>query len=387
VIFLEYISYGRQCIEDDDIAAVVETLKSDFLTCGPKIAEFERDLAAVTGARYAVAVANGTAALHIAALALGLGTGDEVITSPLTFAASANCVLYCGATPVFADICPDTMLLDIEDLRKKITPKTKAIIPVHYGGELCNMDEFTKLAQEFNLSLIQDCAHSLGGKTCGKAQGEYDGMQIWSFHPVKTITTAEGGAVTTNNEELYKKLLRLRTHGITRDKSQYVGEDAPWHYEMHDLGFNYRLTDIQCALGITQLKKLDRFVKRRQEIVNMYNHAFAELPLQIQQTPAWSTPARHLYTIRLNEKQRRREVFDALLAKNIGVNVHYIPTYLMPHYKNIGYKAGICPVAEDAFERMITLPLHPQLSDEQVEYVINCVRNTLFPSPPLSFPM
>lgn len=375
---MDFISYGRQCIEDDDIAAVVEALKSDYLTAGPKIAEFEKAFAEEVGAKYAVAVSNGTAALHIAALALGLGIGDEVITTPLTFAASANCVLYCSATPVFADINPDTMLLDIEKVREKITSKTKAIIPVHYGGELCNMDAFSELAREHNLAIIQDCAHSLGGKTCGKAQGEYPGMQIWSFHPVKIITTGEGGAVTTNDESLYKKLLRLRTHGITRDTTQYVNDNkGGWYYEMLDLGFNYRLTDIQCALGISQLKKLNRFLQRRREIVERYNEAFVNSPLKIQHTPKWSTPARHLYTIRLNEEHRRREVFDSLLAKNIGVNVHYIPTYLLPHYKNLGYKPEICPIAEDSYNRMITLPLHPQLTDEQVKYVIECVKENL----------
>jgi UDP-4-amino-4,6-dideoxy-N-acetyl-beta-L-altrosamine transaminase len=373
---MKYISYGRQCIEEDDIAAVVEVLKSDYLTCGPKIAEFERALAKTVCSRYAVAVSSGAAALHISALAIGLKEGDEVITSPLTFAASANCILYCGATPVFADIVKDTMLIDIKEIRKKITPKTKAIIPVHYGGELCDMEKLSALANEFDLKIIQDAAHSLGGKSCGKAQGEFYGTQIHSFHPVKTITTGEGGAVTTNDESLYKKLLRLRTHGITREKD-LISDDAPWYYEMLDLGFNYRLTDIQCALGISQLKKLPRFLKRRSEIVKIYNEAFENLPLQIQKTPEWSTPARHLYTIRLNEKKRRREVYDTLLSKNIGVNVHYVPTYLMPYYKNLGYERGLCPVAEDAYERMITLPLHPQLSDEQVEYVIRCVKDAI----------
>jgi UDP-4-amino-4,6-dideoxy-N-acetyl-beta-L-altrosamine transaminase len=374
---MDYISYGRQCIEEDDIAAVVAVLRSDFLTCGPKVAEFERDLAAAVGSRYAVAVSSGAAALHISALAMGIGAGDEVITTPLTFAASANCILYCGATPVFADIDSETMLLDLNEVRKKITPKTKAIIPVHYGGELCDMEKISQLAREFNLQIIQDAAHSLGGKSCGKAQGEFDGAQIHSFHPVKTITTGEGGAVTTNDTELYKKLLRLRTHGITREKEQLQFDDAPWYYEMFDLGFNYRLTDIQCALGISQLKKLPRFLKRRSEIVKIYNDAFCDSPLQIQKTPKHSTPSRHLYTIRLNEKNRRREVYDTLLSKNIGVNVHYIPTYLFPYYKNLGYTPGLCPIAEDAYERMITLPLHPQLSNEQVDYVIKCVKGAV----------
>ena len=372
------IPYGKQCIEPDDIAAVVETLKSNFLTCGPKVAEFEEAFAAEVGAKYAVAVSNGTAALHIAALTLGLKPGDEVITTPLTFAASANCILYCGATPVFADIEESTMLPDIEEVRKKITPKTKAVIPVHYGGELNNMDKYQALAEEFNLNIIQDCAHSLGGLTCGKPQGSYGGMQIWSFHPVKTITTGEGGAVTTNDINMYKTLQRLRTHGITRDPAQFTeAETAPWYYEMHDLGFNYRLTDIQCALGLTQLKKLNRFIKRRQEIVEIYNEAFKNAPLKFQQTPPHSTPARHLYTIRLNKKSTRQEVFNQLKSKKIGVNAHYIPTYLLPYYKNLGYKKGLCPIAEDSFERLITLPLHPMLTDDEVGYVINCVEEVI----------
>jgi UDP-4-amino-4,6-dideoxy-N-acetyl-beta-L-altrosamine transaminase len=376
---MNYIPYGTQCLEDDDIAAVVETLKSGYLTTGPKVVEFEAALAKNVGAKYAVAVSSGTAALHIATMALNLQAGDEVIISPLTFAASANCVLYCGAKPVFADIELDSMLIDIEDIKRKITPKTKAIIPVHYGGELCDMEVIAQIADEHDLAIIQDCAHSLGSKFAdGKKQGEYSGQQIWSFHPVKTITTGEGGAVTTNDEETYKKLLRLRTHGITRDISQYVNaSEGDWYYEMLDLGFNYRITDIQCALGITQLAKFERFAKRRAEIVDMYNAAFEKLPLIVQGNPAWSDPVRHLYTIRLNDKSRRREVFDKLREKNIGVNVHYIPVYLMPYYQKLGYKRGIYPNAEDSYERMITLPLHPLLSDKQVEYVIKAVSDEI----------
>jgi UDP-4-amino-4,6-dideoxy-N-acetyl-beta-L-altrosamine transaminase len=375
---MDFINYGVQHIDDDDIAAVVETLKSGYLTTGPKVAELEKVLAETVGAKYAAAVSNGTAALHIAAMTLNLQPNDEVITTPITFAASANCILYCGAKPVFADIKTDSMLIDTEDIKRKITPKTRAVIPVHYGGELCDMDALVKLAEEYNLSLIQDCAHSLGGFVCGKPQGAYPGTQTWSFHPVKTITTGEGGAVTTNDEEIYKALLRLRTHGITRNSAQYVNYDeGGWYYEMLDLGFNYRITDIQCALGITQLGKLKRFAERRAAITDRYNEAFVNAPLTVQKSPEWSTPVRHLYTIRLRDKSKRREVFDKLREKNIGVNVHYIPVYLHPYYQKLGYGRGLCPNAEDAYERMITLPLHPSLSDEQVEYVIKAVLNAI----------
>jgi dTDP-4-amino-4,6-dideoxygalactose transaminase len=306
-----------------------------------------------------------------------LSEGDEVITSPLTFAASANCVLYCGATPVFADIDPETMLIDIDCIRQKITTRTKALIPVHYGGELCDMDKIMELADEFNLHVIQDSAHSLGGLIGGKHQGAYPGQQIWSFHPVKTITTGEGGAVTTNDEMLYRSLLRLRSHGITRDASQFVNaNEGGWYYEMLDLGFNYRLTDPQCALGVSQLKKLDRFAKRRSEIVARYNAAFADLPVVVQGSPAWSEPVRHLYTIRVRRGFRKR-VFDELVSRNVGVNAHYIPVYLLPFYQRLGFSRGLCPFAEDAYERMISLPLHPLVSDAQVEYVMDAVREAV----------
>jgi UDP-4-amino-4,6-dideoxy-N-acetyl-beta-L-altrosamine transaminase len=376
---MNYIPYGTQLIEDDDIAAVVEALKSGYLTTGPKVAEFEAALAETVGAKYAVAVANGTAALHIATLTADVSAGDEVITSPLTFAASANCALYCGAKPVFADINPETMLIDIDDIKRKITPQTKAIIPVHFSGELCDMEAIIQIANAHNLAIIQDCAHSLGSRFAdGKKQGEYSGQQIWSFHPVKTITTGEGGAVTTNDEKLYKTLLRLRAHGITRDSSQFVNEnEGDWYYEMSDLGFNYRITDVQCALGISQLAKLERFAKRRSEIVARYNEAFARLTLTVQASPDCSNAVRHLYTIRLQDKARRREVFDRLRSANIGVNVHYIPVYLLPYYQNLGYKRGLCPNAENSYERLITLPLHPLMTDEQVEYVIEAVKDAL----------
>jgi UDP-4-amino-4,6-dideoxy-N-acetyl-beta-L-altrosamine transaminase len=375
---MEFIPYGTQWIDDDDISAVAGVLRSEYLTTGPRVAAFETALCEETGARYAAAVSSGTAALHIAAAAMEIGPGDEVILSPLTFAASANCVLYCGGTPVFADVDHGTMLLDVEDVKRKITSRTRAIIPVHYGGELCDMDSLSALARQHKLILLQDCAHSLGGKVRGKHQGEYDGLQTWSFHPVKTITTGEGGAVTTNGTKLYEKLLRLRSHGITRDAARYVHDDAGgWYYEQLDLGYNCRITDIQCALGKSQLTKLARFAARRAEIVARYNGAFADLPLDTQKTPEWSDPVRHLYTIRLHDATLRRAAFDCLRGKNIGVNVHYIPVYLHPYYERLGYRRGLCPNAEDAYERLITIPLYPAMTDAHVAYVIDCVREAV----------
>ncbi|MCL1867246.1 MAG: UDP-4-amino-4,6-dideoxy-N-acetyl-beta-L-altrosamine transaminase [Oscillospiraceae bacterium] len=375
---MNYIPYARQCIEDDDVSAVVAALKSSHLTTGSRVAEFETAFARQVGAKYAVAVSNGTAALHIACTAAGISQGDEVITTPLTFAASANCVIYCGGVPVFADIDRESMLIDCEDVKRKVSNKTKAIIPVHYGGELCDMDMISDLANEYGLTVIQDSAHSLGGLICGKSQGSYSDFQTWSFHPVKTITTGEGGAVTVNDEGLYKALLRLRTHGITRDESQFRNADeGRWYYEMLELGYNYRITDFQCALGLSQLKKLDRFAKRRAEIVKTYDEAFKKSGLEIQTSPDWSQPVRHLYTVRVKDKSLRREIFDSLAGKNIGVNVHYIPVYLLPYYRDLGYKSGLCPVAEDSCSRLITLPLFPDLTDSQVEYVIKAVKESI----------
>ena len=372
------IPYGTQYLDQEDIDAVTEVLKSDYLTTGPMITEFETKLCEAMGANYAVAVSSGTAALHLSAITSGLGVGDEVIVSPLTFAASANCALYVGARPVFADIAPDTLLMNIEDVQRKITRKTKAIVCVHYGGELCDMDAYKALAKKYSLRLIQDAAHSLGGTIRGKAQGGYPGMQVWSFHPVKTITTGEGGAVTTNDEVEYKTLLRLRSHGITRDTGQYSHQEAgEWYYEMLDLGFNYRITDIQCAIGVSQLRKLPQFAKRRAEIVNQYNEAFAKLPVQLQASPSWSDAVRHIYTIRVADPVQRRTVFDSLRANGIGVNVHYIPVYWHPYYEKLGYVKGLCPNAEDAYSRLITLPLYPALKEDQVTYVIKSVENAV----------
>lgn len=377
----QFIPYGRQWIDEDDINAVVETLRSSYLTTGPKIKEFEDKLAQYTGVKYAVGISNGTAALHAACFAAGIKEGHEVITSPITFAASANCVLYMGAKPVFADIDPKTYNIDPEDIKKKITKKTKAIIPVHFTGQPCDMDEILKIAREYNLMVIEDGAHALGAEYKGRPVGGIGDMTTFSFHPVKHITTGEGGAITTNDEALYKKLLLFRTHGITRDSNELIDNEGPWYYEQQDLGYNYRITDIQAALGVSQLNKSDKFLNLRREYVNLYNEGFKyineiETPYQLKETSSsW-----HLYIIKLKlEKLKagRREIFDELVKRKIGANVHYIPVYYHPFYKKLGYKKGLCPNAEDLYERIITLPLFPKMNKQEIEYVISNVEEVI----------
>lgn len=369
------IPYGRQTIEDDDINAVIEVLKSDYLTTGPKIAEFEKSVADYVGAKYAVAISNGTSALHAACFAAGIGPGDEVITTPITFAASSNCVLYCGGTPVFADIDPKTYNIDPDDIRKKITDKTKAIIAVHLAGQPCDMDEIHKIAKENNLIVIEDGAHALGSVYKGKKVGSLSDMTTFSFHPVKPITTGEGGMIVTDNEEFYKKMVLFRSHGITRDKTMMTRNDGPWFYQQFDLGFNYRITDIQCALGCSQMKKLDRFLAKRKEIVLRYNEAFADCenivtPYQLPETESgW-----HLYIVQV-KNCGRKQIFEALRDKGIGVNVHYIPVYMHPYYQEHGYKDVHCKNAEEVYSHIISLPLYPGLTEEQQSYVIDTLKS------------
>lgn len=369
------IPYGRQTIEDDDINAVVEVLKSDYLTTGPKIAEFEKSVADYVGAKYAVAISNGTSALHAACFAAGIGPGDEVITTPITFAASSNCVLYCGGTPVFADIDPKTYNIDPDDIRKKITDKTKAIIAVHLAGQPCDMDEIHKIAKENNLIVIEDGAHALGSVYKGKKVGSLSDMTTFSFHPVKPITTGEGGMIVTDNEEFYKKMVLFRSHGITRDKTMMTRNDGPWFYQQFDLGFNYRITDIQCALGCSQMKKLDRFLAKRKEIVLRYNEAFADCenivtPYQLPETESgW-----HLYIVQVKNCDRK-QIFEALRDRGIGVNVHYIPVYMHPYYQEHGYKDVHCKNAEEVYSHIISLPLYPGLTEEQQSYVIDTLKS------------
>ena len=393
-----YIPYGRQSIDDADIEAVVKVLKSDYLTTGPAVAAFEKKVADYVGAKYAVAVSNGTAALHVACLAAGIGEGDEVITTPITFAASANCVLYCGGTPVFADIDPDTYNISPEELEKKITSRTKAIIPVHYTGQPCDMDAILEIAHKHNLLVVEDGAHALGAVYKGKKIGSIADMTCFSFHPVKPVTTGEGGMIVTDNEELYRKLVLYRSHGITRDKDmmqQYeeqlhqssdpalqeaadmlrgdVIDPGGWYYQQLELGYNYRITDISCALGASQMDKLDRFLERRRQIAKKYDEAFADIP-QIK-TPWQQEGCQsgwHLYMIQTMERSRR-EVFDGLRQAGIGVNVHYIPVYRHPYYQRNGYAGVHCLNAEAFYERAISLPIFPGLTGQQQDYVIEHV--------------
>ena len=372
------LSYGRQYIDEEDIQAVADTLRSDYLTCGPRITQLEEKLCEVTGAKYCVAVSNGTAALHIAAIAAGIKEGDEVITTPITFAASANCALYCGARPVFADINPDTYNIDPASIRKCITDKTKAVVAVDFTGQAVELDEIRAICKEHNLVLIEDAAHSIGTRYNGQPIGSIADMTTFSFHPVKTVTAGEGGAVTTNDPVLYQKLLLAHAHGITRDRSQMVHPtDDPWYNEQVNLGYNYRMTEFQAALLMSQLKKLEAFSKRRKEIVKMYDEAFSKLPeVKVQKEIPESDTTRHLYILQLDDRMlncTRREFFDALHAENIYSQVHYLPVYWHSHYENLGYPKGLCPNAEHYYRQSMSLPLYYSLTDEDVKDVIHAV--------------
>ncbi|MBE5892068.1 MAG: UDP-4-amino-4,6-dideoxy-N-acetyl-beta-L-altrosamine transaminase [Lachnospiraceae bacterium] len=376
------ITYGKQWIDQDDINAVVTTLQSDFLTCGPKITELEQALCTYTGAKYAVAVSNGTAALHLACLAAGVGPGDEVITTPITFAASANCALYCGAKPVFADINPETYNIDPASVREKITERTKAIVAVDFTGQPVEVEEIRKICDEFNLVFIEDAAHSIGSKYNGAQVGSLADMTTFSFHPVKTVTGGEGGAILTSNEEYFKKLSLFRTHGITKVPSEMLEEpEGIWYYEQQELGYNYRITDFQAALITSQMSKLDRFVARRKEIVARYNEAFAELPeIIIQKEISRADTCRHLYIIQLDLEKltcTRREFFDALAAENVQPQVMYIPVYWFPYYQKLGYERGLCPKAEYVYSRIMCIPLYPKMTDQDVADVIHAVKKVV----------
>ena len=370
--------YGHQYIDEADIQAVVDVLKSDFLTCGPKIDELEKRLCQITGAKYAVVCSNGTAALHIACQAAGIGVGDEVITTPITFAASANCALYCGARPVFADINEETYNIDPVKVKELTNERTKAVVAVDFTGQSVELDALLSHCRKNHLVLIEDGAHVIGTRYNGKYNGSIADMTTLSFHPVKTVTGGEGGAVLTNSEEYYQKLLLYRTHGITKDPRQMEHEpDGPWYYEQTALGMNYRMTDMQAALVISQLDKLPMFSKRRKEIVKAYNEAFSKLPqIIVQKEIPESDTTRHLYILRLDLSQLkidRKQFFEALYAENICCNVHYIPTYYFPYYEKLGYKRGICPKAEKLYEEIISLPLYYAMTDEDVQDVIDAV--------------
>lgn len=372
------IYYGHQYTDEKDVEAVARVIRSDYLTCGPMIEELEEKLCQITGAKYAVVCSNGTTALHIACLAAGVGEGDEVITTPITFAASANCALYCGAKPVFADINPETYNIDPDCVSSKMSEKTKAVVAVDYTGQSVQLDELLKICHQKKVTLIEDGAHVIGTKYKGRPNGSIADMTTFSFHPVKTVTSGEGGAVTTNSKVLYERLLLFRNHGITRNPELMTREpDGPWFYQMLELGNNYRLTDIQAALLISQLDKLPMFSARRKQIVSRYNEAFKDIPqLFVQKEIPESDTTRHLYILRIVPEKLnidRLGFFDALAKEGVVCNVHYIPVYYHPYYENLGYSKGLCPNAEKLYDEMMSLPLYYSMSDEDVESVVEAV--------------
>lgn len=375
------LPYGRQSLDEEDIQSVVEVLKSDWLTTGPKVAEFEEQFAEWVGTKHAVSVSSGTAALHAAAFAAGLKSGDEAVTTPMTFCATANCVLYQDATPVFADVSADTLNLDPDKVRRKISSRTKALIAVDYSGHPADLVELRAIAERDGLVLIEDACHALGAEHFGKKVGGIADMTVFSFHPVKHLTTGEGGMVTTDEAKLAETLRQFRNHGISSEARQRQAS-GQWFYEMVLLGFNYRLTDIACALGISQLRKLESNLARRRMIAAQYTSAFRELPAVMApvvrdgMNPAW-----HLYPIRLRLEllsARRPEIFQALRAENLGVNVHYVPVHHHPYYREqFGYQGGEYPVADDAYERLISLPMFHAMTDQDVKDVIAAVSKVL----------
>ena len=365
------IQYGHQHIDDEDIQAVVNVLKSDFLTQGPAVSRFENKICEITGARYCVAVSNATAGLHIAVQVLNLPENSEGITTPNTFLASANCLLYNNIKPIFADINPDTYNIEPNEIGKKITPNTKVIIPVHFAGLSCDMERI-------NIRVIEDAAHAIGscyadGSPVGNCK--YSDITVFSFHPVKTITTGEGGAITTNDESLYKRLLQLRSHGVTKDTESLTQNPGPWYYEMHSLGFNYRMTDMQAALGYSQLLKLEHFRERRQSIVDRYNEAFDGIPhIKLPYRNFEQISCFHLYVLQIDFEKigiTRKDFMKKLVDKGIGTQVHYIPVHTQPYYKkHYGYKTGDYPIAEQYYEMALSLPLHLSMTDVDVDKVI-----------------
>jgi perosamine synthetase len=375
------LPYSRQTIDETDVAAVNEVLRSEWLTTGPKIKEFESALAVYVGSAEAVAVSSGTAALHAAMHAIGIGPADEVIVPALTFVASANCVVYQGATPVFADVDRATLLIDAADVAAKITPRTRAIIAVDYAGQPCDYDTLEPLARRYGLALIADSCHALGATYKGRRAGTLADLTVFSFHPVKAITSGEGGAVTTASPALARNTRRFRNHGITFDHVERRQQES-WYYEMVELGCNYRLNDIQCALGISQLKKLPEWLERRRIIARHYDDAFASLPgVELQRVSPNVEHAYHLYLIRIKTRQLRADrarVFAALRAEGIGVTVHYLPVHLHPYYRNrFDTKAGLCPRAEAAYEEVLSLPLFPSMTVDDVSDVIEALQKVI----------
>lgn len=376
-----YLPYGRQSISKEDEEAVLNIMRGDYLTTGPTIERFEEAVASCVGTDYAVAFSSGTAALHGAAFAAGIQAEDEVIVTPMSFAASANCILYCGGKAVFSDICKETMNLDIDKIEEKINHKTKMIIPVAFAGQTLDMDKLMTLANKHNLTVLLDGAHALGSKYKGEPVGRKADMTMFSFHPVKPITTAEGGVIVTNNYELYQKMKLFCSHGITRDRELMTDDHGPWYYEQILLGYNYRLTDLQAALGISQIKRLDEFILKRRAIVSYYNKAFKNLDtLQPLLEKEYSESGYHIYVIQLQLDKlngNRKEIFQALQAENIGVNVHYLPIYLLPYYRELGYEKGLCPISEEVYKSIITLPLYPDMNMDDAKDVVSAVKKVL----------
>ena len=374
------IYYGRQWITQEDADAVAEVLLGDYITTGPKVDELEKKLCAYTGAGYATAVSNGTAALHLAVLAAGIGPGDEVITTGLTFMASANCALYCGATPVFADIDPQTYNIDPEQIERCITPRTKAVVAVDFAG--CAIDHLAirDICDRHHLVFIEDAAHAIGTSNNGKMVGSIADMTCFSFHPVKTVTSGEGGAILTDSPEYHHRLQLLRSHGIEHEESCMV--EAPhegiWYYEQQMLGYNYRMTDFQAALLISQLGRIDQFISRRKEITARYNEVFSDMEaIGLQQELSTADNVHHLYILRLVPEKlscTRRMFFDAMSAENVQCQVHYVPVYWSPYYKSLGYKEGLCPSCEEVYKNIMSIPLYPKMTDQDVNDVIHAVK-------------
>jgi perosamine synthetase len=371
------IFYGKHTIDEDDIKLVNDVLRSDWLTTGPKVTEFEKVVADYVDAKYGVAICNGTAALHCAMYAIGIGPGDEVIVPPMTFAASVNCILYCGGTPVFADVDNGTLLIDPNKVEEKITNQTKAIIAVDYTGQPCDYDALRSVAARHNIKLVADSCHALGADYKGKRVGTLADITVFSFHPVKHITTGEGGMVVTDNDDIAKRAKIFRNHGISSDHHQRNKADS-WYYEMVDLGYNYRITDIQCALGISQMKKLPDYLKRRREIAARYDEAFNQLPRVIPLSVSVGVlHAYHLHLVKIESQQDgkdRASIFKQLRDRGIGAHVHYIPVHLHPYYQDqFGIPKGICPVAEAAYEKILSIPLSQSLTDDEANYIIRSI--------------
>jgi UDP-4-amino-4,6-dideoxy-N-acetyl-beta-L-altrosamine transaminase len=377
------IPYGRQEITEEDIEAVKESLKSDFLTQGPKVKEFEEKFAAYVGADFAVAVSNGTAALHLCALALGVNEKSKVITTPITFAASANCIRYCGGEVYFSDIDPESYTLDIQKVENILKSNRRGtfqgIIPVDFAGYPVNMEAFRKLADDYNLWIIEDACHAPGAyfsnsesKKIKAGSGTYADLAIFSFHPVKHIACGEGGMITTNNKDLYEKLLLLRSHGITKDPEKLTENHGGWYYEMQTLGYNYRIPDINCALGISQLKRADRGLAKRQKIAQRYFDELKTLPVKLPQIKPSVHHAFHLFVI---QTEKRKALYDYLKAKGIYTQVHYIPVHTMPYYKKLGLQYEPLPIAESYYEKCLSLPMYPSITDAELDYVIHAIKS------------